>query len=59
MLLVSYLETQKKLKCGLGAIHQLRKGPEGGVWKYLYILILWGGGTNEFLRNIFQVDILY
>ena len=35
----------------------LRKNKGGGSWKNLYILLLWGGGSNPFLRNIFQVDI--
>ena len=31
----------------LGAIHQLRKGPDGGEgWENLYILLLWGGGIK-------------
>ena len=29
-------------------------GSEGGGWKNLYILLLWGGGLNPFLRNIFR-----
>ena len=31
---------------------------EGG-WKNLNIPLLWGGGSNLLLHNIFQVDILY
>ena len=30
-----------------------------GSWKDLHVPLLWGGGSNPFLRNIFQVDILY
>ena len=44
----------------LGAIHLLCKGPEGGgVGKISTYSYSGGRGSNPFLRNIFQVYILY
>ena len=45
----------------LGAINWLLKGPEGGggLEKSLHTLTFGKGGSNSFLRNICQVDILY
>ena len=46
----------------LGAIHYLckgLKGEEGGLGKMSTFSYFGEGGSNPFLRNIFQVDILY
>ena len=39
-------------------INYVRVPRKGGL-ENLYILLLWGGESNPFLSNIFQVDILY
>ena len=51
---------EQRIHLVLGAMHLLRKGPEGGGVGIISTYFGKGGGrSNPFLRNIFQIDILY